>query len=428
MPRRCFYVSGFHEKTDLATGRKLNLDRTYAVIKRVVEGLGMECVRADEIRHSGTIDLPMFRQLLEADLVIADLSTANVNAAYELGVRHALRPARTVIIAEDQFAPPFDVNHIAIWPYEHLGKDIGTAEAERIQRELAEHLSALMKAEEPDSPVYLFLENLQPPASGAEVAGEAPARRGLAEAEPQTVAAVTDLAMRAKDEKNFSKAEGYLKDLVGTQPNDVYLRQQLALVTYKSEEPTPVEALERAAEVLQPLHPDTTRDTETVGLWAAIQKRHWEKKPDPETLTNAIRGLEKIYALQLDWYNGINLAFLLDARAAIGAATDRETDRLQATWVRRRVIPACQAEYDQRRGDGEFDKVPAERERSVREAHYWLLATLREANVGLGNGAEAARWAQLANEQEPEDWMLDSTEEQIEKLLRHQGRSSAAED
>ena len=79
--RRCFVVMGFGTKTDYATGRKLDLNKSYRLlIKPVVEEKGLVCIRADEIRHSGAIDLPMYRELLKADVVIADLSTANVYA------------------------------------------------------------------------------------------------------------------------------------------------------------------------------------------------------------------------------------------------------------------------------------------------------------------------------------------------------------
>jgi hypothetical protein len=78
---------GFGEKVDFQSGRKLNLDAAYRnMIKPAVEEAGLECYRADEIVHSGIIDVPMYQQILTADVVIADLSTSNSNAFYELGV------------------------------------------------------------------------------------------------------------------------------------------------------------------------------------------------------------------------------------------------------------------------------------------------------------------------------------------------------
>ena len=107
--KRCFVVMGFGIKTDYATGRKLDLNKSYRLlIKPVVESKDLLCVRADEIRHSGLIDVPMYQELLKADIVIADLSTANANAFYELGIRHALRPCTTVVVSEDKLPYPFD--------------------------------------------------------------------------------------------------------------------------------------------------------------------------------------------------------------------------------------------------------------------------------------------------------------------------------
>src|SRR5258708_3547300 len=95
----CFVVMGFGKKTDFEMGRTLDLDKTYKyIIKPAVMDAGLTCIRADEITHSGPIDVPMYEQLLQADVVVADLSTSNKNAYYELGVRHALRPYSTVVI------------------------------------------------------------------------------------------------------------------------------------------------------------------------------------------------------------------------------------------------------------------------------------------------------------------------------------------
>jgi hypothetical protein len=57
--KTCFVIMGFGEKTDYETGRVLNLDKSYKnIIKPAVEAAGLTCVRADEIRHSGIIDVP----------------------------------------------------------------------------------------------------------------------------------------------------------------------------------------------------------------------------------------------------------------------------------------------------------------------------------------------------------------------------------
>ena len=60
----CFVIMGFGQKTDLATGRVLDLDKSYRnIIKPAVTAAGYDCVRADEIQHSGVIDVPMYELL-----------------------------------------------------------------------------------------------------------------------------------------------------------------------------------------------------------------------------------------------------------------------------------------------------------------------------------------------------------------------------
>ncbi|HSU52030.1 MAG TPA: hypothetical protein VLJ41_15595, partial [Segetibacter sp.] len=152
--KKCFVIMGFGEKTDLATSRTLDLDKTYRIIiKKAVEEAGLECIRADDIIHSGIIDKPMYELLFAADIVVADLSTSNANAIYELGVRHALRPSTTIVMAEKQFKFPFDIGHLVIRPYEHLGKGIDAEEADRVREELKQAIRTLVEKREVDSPV-----------------------------------------------------------------------------------------------------------------------------------------------------------------------------------------------------------------------------------------------------------------------------------
>jgi len=163
----CFVVMGFGKKTDFETGNSFDLDKSYKnMIKPAVIAAGLKCIRVDEIVHSGLIDVPMYDQLLKADVVLADLSTSNKNAFYELGVRHALRPFTTVVISEDGMKAPFDVNHVVVRKYHHLGSDIGFDEVVRFRAELTDAIRQVL-AKDPrdsDSPVYAFIKDLRPPA------------------------------------------------------------------------------------------------------------------------------------------------------------------------------------------------------------------------------------------------------------------------
>jgi hypothetical protein len=71
----CFVVMGFGTKTDYTKPKTFNLDKTYQnIIKPAAKAAGLKCIRADEIVHAGNINVPMYEQLLKAD-VVADVST-----------------------------------------------------------------------------------------------------------------------------------------------------------------------------------------------------------------------------------------------------------------------------------------------------------------------------------------------------------------
>jgi hypothetical protein len=432
--KSCFVVMGFGKKTDFETGRTLDLDRSYRnMIKPAVEEAGLKCVRADEIVHSGLIDLPMYEQLLNADVVVTDLSTSNKNAFYELGVRHALRPYTTVVIAEDGIKTfPFDVNHVLVRQYHHLGEGIDFDEVMRFRRELTKAIVEILQNEPraKDSPVYTFLNGLNPPAltaameavvqktanaadqsGGASSAGAAP---GM-EAAHSILMQQVDEAQKRGD---FVQAKGLLssvRELMRTKPpakpgdaptekvEDPYIIQRLALITYKSKYPTEEAALHEARDLLTPLNPQTSNDTETLGLWGAVHKRLWEFTKDAAHLDESVRGYERGFYLRNDYYNGINLAYLLNVRAANAPSpAEAIADFVQAQRIRREVIEICQHWL--------------ESENPTPDAKYWVQATMAEAYVGIGDEAEGQRILEDALARAPAGWMRDSTREQIGKL------------
>ena len=62
-----------------------------------------------EIVEQGNIREDMFRLLVCADLVIADISIHNANVFYELGIRHGMRPNATFLLRANVDEYPFDL-------------------------------------------------------------------------------------------------------------------------------------------------------------------------------------------------------------------------------------------------------------------------------------------------------------------------------
>jgi len=428
--KRCFVVMGFGIKTDLATGRKLNLDNAYRnMIKPAVEQTGLECVRADEIPHSGSIDVQMYLELLTADVVVADISTANANAIYELGIRHALRPRTTVVISESGLTYPFDLNHILITSYTHLGDDVGVGEARRFIELLSGNLRQILESPAPDSPIYTFLADLTPPQRQAAArAGEVLHRtaEALALRQPSgsesSLSTFTKQGEKAIRDSDFAQAKAMFQTALGltdarSRPSrqmarrEPYLLQRLALATYKARQPTAVAALQEALEILKPLSPEDSNDPETVGLLGSIHKHLYEEGDGEDHLQQAIRYFSRGYFLRNDVYHGINLAALLTLRAASSLdPTEQEkiADLVDANRIRAELVALCRAELERidRRLETETDHDTKEHQvHQDWERRYWCAATMVGAYFGLGAWPEYRKAREEVAGLNPPAWM-----------------------
>jgi hypothetical protein len=406
--KKCFVVMGFGTKTDFQQQKAYDLDKSYRIIiKKAVEEAGLECIRADDVIHAGIIDKPMYELLLSADVVVADLSTSNANAIYELGVRHALRPHTTIVIAEKNFKFPFDIGHLLVRPYTHLGEGIDAEDAEAARDALKKAIRELVEKNEADSPVYTFLPTLRGPTVGELKAVPAPATP----AADQTVSLLMTMFRQARGTSNWAGAKMALEQLKTKLPGDPFIVQQLALATYKGKLPDQKSALAEARDILSELKPRTTNDPETLGIWGAIHKRLWELASQPEDLDESIRSYGKGFHLKDDYYNGINYAFMLNVRASVTpGGPDAIADFVWAGRVRSRVIELCEERLKAGVKDDEGNVD--------REQLFWLRATLIEALIGTGQTARAASQKDEAIKEAPETWMAGSLQEQLEKLGR----------
>jgi len=158
MPRPlCFVLMPFGKKPG-AGGAAIDFDAVYHdLIRPAIEAAELLPVRADEEQAGGLIHKPMFERLILCEYAVADLTTANANVFYELGVRHAVKPATTVLLfAADGPRLPFDVAPLRSLPY-GLGPDGRPSAAERDGATLTELLNAA-KAGAVDSPVYQLVD------------------------------------------------------------------------------------------------------------------------------------------------------------------------------------------------------------------------------------------------------------------------------
>jgi MAP3K TRAFs-binding domain len=153
----CFVLMPFGRKPD-AAGRTVDFDRVYReLIAPAIAQADMEPLRADEEMTGAIIHKPMFERLILCDYAVADLTTANANVFYELGLRHAVRKWSTVLIfAEGGSQLPFDVAPLRALPYKLTSA--GTPDAVDVaRRALADRLKGARKANA-DSPVFQLVD------------------------------------------------------------------------------------------------------------------------------------------------------------------------------------------------------------------------------------------------------------------------------
>ena len=162
----CFVLMPFGTKRN-AAGTEVNFDAVYAdLIAPAIKAAGLEPIRADHEAAGGLSHKPMYERLILCEYAVADLTTANANGFYELGLRHAVRPHSTVLMyCKDDNQLPFDVDRLPAFAYE-LGADGAPVNAAEDQAALMQSLrdarQALADAASDDSLLFQLVEGSHP--------------------------------------------------------------------------------------------------------------------------------------------------------------------------------------------------------------------------------------------------------------------------
>ena len=153
---RVFIIRPFGLKKD-RDGQEIDFERTQSeLIGPALAAANLAGGTTGEIIDAGNIREDMFSLILEADLVVCDVTVHNANVFYELGIRHALRKRSTLLIRGRQSADdiPFDLLTDRYLKYDLDDPGATTGD-------LVAMIQASLRTERTtDSPVFRMMEGL----------------------------------------------------------------------------------------------------------------------------------------------------------------------------------------------------------------------------------------------------------------------------
>jgi hypothetical protein len=399
----CFVDMPFGQKPDLKSGVVVDFDQIYnEAIKPAIEECGLEALRGDEERTGGIIHSAMFARLLLSEFVVADLTLANANVFYELGIRHAAKPFTTVPIFANVSALPFDVALVRAVGYQLENGKLTEAAAQKLKSELAKRLcDAMNDAATNDSPLFQLIpkfpgidlpeevtETFKDRINDAEefremlsAARSQPTPQGKREALLKIQRDLGDLRTLRRSVLielllSFRDAEGFdeMIDLYNAFPDSlkdyVVAKQQVALAFNRRNKPGD---REKALRILDDLLKNLGPDSETLGIKGRIHKDMYKEAAEakkitaPAALDDAIDAYTKGFeADPRDYYPGVNAINLLIQKGDASAL--KEADRL---------LPLVSFAVARRGGASSKD--------------YWDLATVLELACVGGDWALATQ-------------------------------------
>lgn len=340
----CFVLMPFGKKPD-AAGSVVDFDAVYKeLIAPAISDAGMEPLRADEEMTGGVIHKPMFERLILCEYAVADLTTANANVFYELGLRHAVRPWSTVLLfSKGGSQLPFDVAPLRAMPYQ-LGADGAPADVNASKRALSERLveARRMALDKPaaDSPIYQLVEDFpnishektdvfrdrvrysterKEKLSSARSQGIDAVRALGTELEPITElesGVVIDLFLSYRSVKGWQEMVELVQKMPRPLASTVMVQEQLALALNR------LGRRDEAERVLHELLESRGPSSETYGILGRVYKDRWEEAHKRGERATARALLNKaigayLKGFETDWrdaYPGVNAVTLMELK------------------------------------------------------------------------------------------------------------------
>jgi hypothetical protein len=312
-PKSCYVSTPYGTKTDQATGAAVDFEAVYQTITRpAVLQAGLVPIRGDDI-GGAIVHKGLLEAIISADVFLADITTANPNVMYELGIRHALRRGATVVMTLTGSRPPYDLSYIRYLAYSPSDIGEGSASAS-IRGRLAAVLSESRGRQ--DSPVHEFFPDLRivlPPTlrtvEEQSVRDAIVEQLGTTAAPPIDLPTAVDALRQRRNRSDWTAVVSYADALPEPLRTSSEVRQIVALALNRRAGPGD---RERAIAMMREVVAKTGGDSETYGILGRIYKDGYEEGRDPKLLAEAIGAYRAgFHGQPTDYYLALNLTMLL---------------------------------------------------------------------------------------------------------------------
>ena len=423
----CFVLMPFGRKSD-ASGRVTDFDAVYRqIIAPAVQDAGLDPLRADEESVGGTIHKPMYERLMLCPYAVADITGANPNVYYELGIRHAMKPRSTVILFAAGTTLPFDIALLRGVPYTTNEQGVPSDPASSAAT-VAAQLRAAKENPNDDSPMFQLLDYMPryevdhtktdtfrerfdyskkykdrlalAREQGVDAVKEVMADPALANLADVEAGLVVDMFLSLRD----VTAHAAMIELYDRMPKPLQhariVREQLAFALNREKRP------KEATDVLKAVLAEFGPSSETNGLLGRVYKDRWEAAKKAGQNMEA-RGLLKeavdayLAGFQTDWR---------DAYPGVNAVSSMEMMD-KPPPVQAEILPVVRYSASQK---------------AKASGDYWDYATLMELAVIGRDQDDAEEQASMALAKATFGWHLETSERNL-RLIR-EVRAARGED
>lgn len=450
----CFVITSFSKKPNLWDLQEkikskniidpvqvIDFDKIYEnLVKPAILLAGLEPLIEREESNFGTIYKTMYEKIVLCEFCISDLTNANPNAYYELGMRYAVKPYTTIpIIASSHFPLPFDVGINRTFAYQ-VDKDFNLSDAENDIKKLAGILEKAKTDRLTDSPLYDMVNGIAFQNSVSHektdvfrqsVLYDKSIKEELAYARETTsedisnikqvrieainkivdkysplvnleTGVLIDMMISYRDIEAFNEMMLFIEKLPRYVFKTVLVQEQFAFVLNRNagkQNPVDDVMIRQAEDVLRELENDGKASSETYGIWGRIYKdrfkRAYKAKNSGEArahLKNALKYYQKGFESDIrDAYPGVNYVTCLELTG----------DKQKAM----RSVPVVE--------------IAVQSKMKRKEPDYWDYATLLELAIIENKYTDAEDFFYAAKPLATEDWMITTTKDNLEKVINY---------